>query len=229
LKLLKFFKYDKEPEPKAAAPEDTQAREALEAHIEKHVGPITHVLHEFVSTTIHLDVYYVKATEERPFHTFITSGMSDIPMNVPKDMKDYRFAELVLFLPPHWKINNEAFKDENNYFPIRNLKTIARLPHEHQSFITLGHTLTNGNPPEPFADNTQLSGTLLLPPLLLGDKFQKCIVNSQKTIHLYNTILLYKEEMDYKLKAGLDDLLDKFDEAKLSEILDVSRRSVLRS
>ncbi|MGC3944409.1 MAG: hypothetical protein QM762_07815 [Chryseolinea sp.] len=47
--------------------------ELISAHIEKHVGPIEMVFHEIVSDQVHVDVYWVKATSDRPFHVLVTS------------------------------------------------------------------------------------------------------------------------------------------------------------
>lgn len=57
--------------------------EEISDHIEKYVGKIDMVFHEIVSDQVHIDVHWVKPTEERPFHTLITSGMSDKEMTTP--------------------------------------------------------------------------------------------------------------------------------------------------
>jgi len=51
--------------------------EQIEKHIERFVGPIEKVFHELVSDLVHLDLYHVKPGPERPFHTFVTCGMSE--------------------------------------------------------------------------------------------------------------------------------------------------------
>ncbi len=57
--------------------------DAISEHIEQHIGEVTMVFHEIVSDLVHIDVHHVLPTEDRDFHTLITSGMSDKPMNVP--------------------------------------------------------------------------------------------------------------------------------------------------
>ena len=65
------------PEP---VPSGWAGQELIEDHVERHLGPIESVFHELVSEYVHLDVLVVEATEERPFHYPVTSGMSSRPM-----------------------------------------------------------------------------------------------------------------------------------------------------
>src|SRR5262249_10025490 len=96
--------------------------EAVDNHIEKHIGKIETVLHEIVSPTIHLDVHVVLANERRPYHTLVTSGMAELPMTVPHGYEDSRFAELMICLPKEWPLDAQSFKNENFWWPIRLLK-----------------------------------------------------------------------------------------------------------
>jgi len=73
--------------------------EEVEAHVEKHIGKIETVFHELISDLIHLDVLFVPATQERPYHVLITSGVSDEPMKVPEGMESFRRVELLIALP----------------------------------------------------------------------------------------------------------------------------------
>lgn len=44
----------------------------------------------------------------------------------------------------------------------------------------------------------------------------------------YSLIPLYQEEMEFKLKKGLDSLYQKFDAAGINELLDINRKNVCR-
>ena len=81
---------------------DPETMEQLVAHIEQYVGKIETVFHELVSTLVHIDVHYIPPTEERPWKTLVTTGMSDLPMTVPDDASELAYAELLLCLPPEW-------------------------------------------------------------------------------------------------------------------------------
>ena len=65
-----------------------------------------------ISDLVHIDVHWVQPTPKRPYHTLVTSGMSDKPMTVPAGAEHLRFAELMLCLPPEWQMSMEAFKQE---------------------------------------------------------------------------------------------------------------------
>lgn len=196
--------------------------EEISDHIEKHIGKIDMVFHELVSELVHIDVHWVKPTKEKPFHTLITSGMSDLPMNTPEDAKDCEYAELCICLPENWKISEEDFEDENNYWPIRWLKYMARFPHEYNTWLGYGHTIPNGDPAESFANNTKLNTMLLLHDISLNVEFH-CLKTEKKEINFYSLIPLYTEETNLKLKKGVDALYDAFDKINLSAVLDLNR------
>ena len=117
---------------------DTELIEAMGSHIEKHVGPIAQVLHETVSDLVHIDLYHVQPSPRLPYQILVTSGMSQLPMSVPDGASEYHFTELVLVLPPSWPMEHEACRDERHYWPIRQLKSLARFPHVYQTWLYWG-------------------------------------------------------------------------------------------
>ncbi|HET7488084.1 MAG TPA: suppressor of fused domain protein [Acidimicrobiales bacterium] len=156
--------------PEAA---DPAVREAIEAHLEGHLGPCDAVWHELVSDLVHLDVFMWAPTEARPVYTFVTVGMSDRPMTLPPGAEDAgvaRRAELLICLPADWPVPADPatiapWDDPDAYFPIRWLKQLARLPHEHDTWLGFGHSIPTADPPEPLAATTALCGWVLLPPV----------------------------------------------------------------
>lgn len=201
--------------------------EEIEAHIEEHIGPIETVFHELISDIVHLDVLFVKATPERPYHVLVTSGVSDLPMNVPEGLEELARAELMIALPEIWPLTKKAFKKEANYWPVRWLKQIGRLPHEYNTWIGWGHTIPNGDPPEKIA-NTDFIGVMLTPPFLLSPDFFQLRTQQDETISFYNLVPLYAEEMALKLSKGADQLLERFEKQKIDHVLDVTRDNVAR-
>lgn len=201
--------------------------EAISDHIEAHIGPIEMVFHEIISDLVHIDVHWVAPTDERPVHTLITSGMSDRPMVVPDECKEFELAELMVTLPADWELSQESFEDENNYWPIRLMKMLARLPHEYETWLGVGHTVPNSDPPEPYASRNKFSCALIMPPLTVPDEFHELQVD-EGVINFYSIIPLYDEETNYKLQNGLDALLDKFDEADVGEVIDIGRQNACK-
>lgn len=200
--------------------------EAISDHIEKHAGPIGNVWHEIVSDLVHIDVHQVAPTKDRPYWTLVTSGMSDLPMNTPEGCEEWKFAELMLCLPGDWKLNQEDFKDEKHYWPIRWLKMLARFPHEYRTWFGWGHTIPNGDPAEPFDKSVGFDCMMLSRPMTLSTEFWSLPIRKDKVIHFYALMPLYPGEVALKLKRGAEELERRFEQHKISEIVDPYRRDV---
>jgi Suppressor of fused protein (SUFU) len=218
------YKYEsKETKFEGVRDYDFEAKENFEQHIETYIGKINGVFHEIVSNLVHLDVYHVAPTPEKPFHTLVTHGMSDLAMDAPPGAEVWRFAELVCFLPKEYDISDDGFKDDRNYWPIGNMKFLARFPHEYNTWLAYGHTLQNGNPIQPFISGTQLCASLLIPPTIVDGKFFSLKVRDDKNIFIYNVMPIYKEEMDYKMEHGIDNLCERFDLFGVNDIYNLNR------
>ncbi|MBN6149202.1 suppressor of fused domain protein [Xanthomonas sp. AmX2] len=202
--------------------------EQISAHIERHLGPISSVFHEIVSDTVHIDVHVVPATEDVPYLRLVTSGMSDLPMALSEGVAAPQYMELMLTLPPDWPIRQEDVQDERHYWPIRLLKTLARLPHKHDTWLGFGHTVPNGDPAEPYAPGVGFDGAIVLPPVSAPEEFGHLVVDAEKTIVFMTIVPLYPEEMALKLDRGSDALLDRFDAKGVGDIVEPGRVNVAK-
>jgi len=204
-------------------PQGEMCLEQISNHIEAHLGKVETVFHEIVSDTVHIDVHVVKPNQRFPFARLVTSGMSDLPMAVPDGADVPRFAELLVTLPVDWRLDQESWKDEAWYWPVRLLKGLARLPHKHNTWLGFGHTVPNGDPAEPYAPNTKLCGAIVLPSVSVPDEFHRLQIDADKEITFFAVVPLYDEEMSLKLRLGTDKLLDKLGGLEISDIVDVAR------
>jgi hypothetical protein len=200
--------------------------EAVSRHIGRYVGPVAHVFHELVSDLVHVDVHLVPPQPNRDFVTLVTSGMSDRPMTLPPGCDAPAYAELLICLPSDWPLEQENFKAEENFWPIRLLKTLARLPHEYETWLGFGHSVPNGDPPQPFDDSTDMCCALIVPPTLLDQRFEQLALSDDKVVQFYAVAPLYREEMDLKLRHGTEELLRRFAAVGISELLDPRRPNV---
>jgi hypothetical protein len=217
-----IYRHEASDKPLDFAMGNQENIDAIARHIEGHVGEYPMVFHEIVSHLVHIDIHFVGASAQRPYHTLITSGMSDKPMTVPEGMEEFRYAELMMCLPPDWPMTEDAFKDERWFWPIRTLKLLARMPHEYDTWLCIAHTIPNGDPPEAYP-GTPFCCALIAPPQLFPDEFFELKMAEDKVIHFYAVVPIFQEEMDLKLKKGADELWERFDEHKVSELLDLKR------
>ena len=212
-------------------PESSRYRGRIVAHIEHHVGPVASVLSEYQSQYVHLDIACVPPSPDRDFHTLVTCGMSDRAMTVPEGMERAALAELYLCLPPDWPISNEAFRDEKAYWPVRLLRSLARMPHETESYVSVTHTISHGAPPEPYAENTALCAAFLNGPILLPKDFRSLELEEDAgaRINFYSVIPLHAGELEFKVREGSQELMGCFEQAgDVSELLDPGRKSAVR-
>jgi hypothetical protein len=207
---------------------DPSLIEKVDRHIERHLGKVSSVYHELVSDIVHVDVHHVPPDRKRNHHLLVTSGMAEKPMLTSEGAEDWRFAELMLALPGTWPLQQEAFKDENHYWPIRLLKILARFPHEYDTWLGWGHTVPNGDPPKPFAPSTGLCCALLLEPTLAPEDFGVLEVDSDRRVFFYGLFPIYEDEMNFKLKRGAEALQERFQKAGITELIDPRRPSVCR-
>lgn len=206
---------------------DSTYCEEVGDHIERHLGKVETVLHELISTTVHVDIHMIPPAPQRPWYTLVTSGMSDLPMNVPEGAEQFRRAELMLRLPESWKLSQEDFKDESNYWPLRWMKFLVRFPHELNTWLCVGHSIPNGDPAEPLHSSTALTGWVLSKPFVGGEGFETLETTDGELIHFFSLIAVHSSEMQLKLDYGAQRLLADLSAADVSDLLQPRRPSVV--
>lgn len=174
--------------------------ELRESLYDSRFGKSETVYHEVLPMIPHVDVYSYEPNKERPFWTLVTSGMSDLPMTLPKDISsDYCRAELIFYC-------------SSPETPLLNLmRTLAHFPHDNKTWLAPGHTMPNGNPPEPIFPNTpDLTTFLFLDPLFNADRSIDLRIDGQPLKFLW-LMLISGAECEFKLKRGLDQFLGVLD------------------
>jgi hypothetical protein len=202
-----------------------RADEAIDRHIVSHFGPVAFVLHEFASHLVGVHVYVVGPTEQRPYQTLVTSGMSERPMAVPEGHGISPYAELMLCLPADWPLTEPAMRDERTGWPVSVLKQVARLPHEYGTWIGEWHTIPNGDPAMPYAPDTPFAAVVVTPMLRVRPEARTIEVPDGTEIALHALIPLYPAELALKLSEGADALISALDRGGVTELLDPTRPS----
>ena len=200
----------------------TPYHDAIRAHVEQYAGAISQTWHEAEA----LDILVVAANDAHPFHTLVTAGLSDHPMNAPKD--EWKRAELCFLLPPSWSLERDTW-GEGDAWPLKWLVYLARMPRWKNTWLGYGHTVPNGEPPQPVDDSTAACSVMLIPPVSLPERFARLRVDETDAgiINFWALVPLMPDELDLKLEKGTPTLLEKMANRKLSDIWKPSRRSVL--
>ncbi|RYF25247.1 MAG: suppressor of fused domain protein [Flavobacteriales bacterium] len=183
------------------------------------------VFDEIESEIIHRDIYFIKATEDRPYHILLSCGMSALPMVLPAEVESSEKVEIMILLPKEWNLEYESFDDERNYWPIRIMKEIMMCPHEQQTWFGLGHTYGHEEEEE-FAEGVGFNSVVLAHSMELSEDFTQIELEDGKAIDIYTLIPLYKEELKFKKEKGLQALLALFDDFGIDEIVKIGRKNV---
>lgn len=183
------------------------------------------VFDEIESEIIHRDIFFIKATEERPYHILLSCGMSALPMKVPEDIESSEFAEVMILLPKEWSLEYESFSDERNYWPIRIMKQLMLLPHPNKNWLGFGHTFVHEDDDE-FAEGIGFNSVMLANSMELSSDFMEIELENDKVIDIYTLIPLYKEELEFKKQNNAYDLLKKFDKFGIEEVVKIGRKNV---
>jgi len=132
----------------------------------------------------------------------------------------------MICLPSSWSPRKQ---DEEYTWPTFWLQQLARYPHEADTFLAPGHTVPNGEPPEPVGPNTKMCCMLIREPMTTSKEFWTLEVGkkSKNKIHFLSFIPIYEDEMHYKLKKGYKALCKLLDQHQITELLNVKRPSVV--
>ncbi|MCR4651247.1 MAG: suppressor of fused domain protein [Lachnospiraceae bacterium] len=205
--------------------EDEQ--EEVEKYICDAFGEFASVFHELVSPDIHLDVCLIPPSDEEPYYKLVTLGAGAYKMNVPDELLDDKleYAEYVIYLPENWNIKSN---NETDFWPIRVLKGIARLPIYCDTWLGYGHTTQDDEEGTAYASNTQFNSVVLdFASNKRGDIRLK--LSSGKVINFYEVIPLYPEELQYKLDNDADILFDRFKEKGIKyKVVDIDRKNACK-
>jgi hypothetical protein len=197
----------------------------IRSHVERYIGRIERVFPgDPASATA--DVLHVQPLDSRPYHTLITAGMSSVAMPVPPEVNAPHRLELMITLPEGWKPEGSV-ADDLAHWPTRLLQSLSRVPREPGRWLGWGHTIRNGEPPQPYASNTQLCGVIIAPSLMVPVGFYELNVDGER-VAFYAAIPLYREELDLKQSKGMEVLLGKLLEKDINDIVYLKRRNVAK-
>ncbi len=169
------------------------------------LGPEFQVHHELLPLIPHIDVYCFSPQGPREFFTFITGGMSDLPMNAPSQLgREARRVEFVFYT------EQASEHDAQQYAEL--LRRLAHFAHDNQAWVHWGHTIPNGTPPSPMLGTKNLDTLLLMwsivdPDSTLGER----LVIDGDPVNLVWCVPITSAESRYKLDRGANALYEVFE------------------
>lgn len=197
-----------------------------DSYIQACLGTYDKVYHELVSDVIHLDVIPIPPTEDCPYIKLVTMGAGAYRMNVPESFAKFEmeYAEYIIYVPKDWNLDSA---DEKDYWPMRALKSTARLPISSDTWLGYGHTVSMDAEGTPYAENTKLNCILLVNALDQYGRRMKLKMSTGKTINFYQLVPIYGEELAYKQEHGSDALVDLLCELPDFPAVDIDRKNVI--
>ena len=138
---------------------------------------------------------------KRDFYSFVTGGMSDMPMNSPSELGgESRRIELVFY----------ASDDSQEYAEF--LRRLAHFAHDNNTWLHWGHTMPNGTPPTPLFGNDALDTIFFMPSIVSPDsQLGERLTIKSDPVNLVWCVPITNAECQHKLDNGTDALYDLFD------------------
>lgn len=176
-------------------------------YIEKHLGKIDETISEIIpGSRVKVDINIIRPTKERNYITLITTGMSEYAMGYSEDDSEYKYAELMMKLPPDWKLDKEHCKSDAYGWPLKILRMSAHLPHNNDGIISNEVIIPNGIPgdvPLPYHVDTWLSAVMFcdsedIPPLK---------VNKGIRIDFFTLVPICDEEIETAINMGSNNFM----------------------
>jgi len=181
---------------------------------QRHFGEAKQVSHEIIPLLPHIDVVeYSRESQGKQVCVLVTSGMSDLAMNVPSGAEAPRRIELIFY----------CTEPKREY--IQTLRWLAHFPHDQKTWIGAFHTIPNGNP-APALWGTAMDTIFLLPPLVKKDQnLQQDLILDGDGVEFLWLVPLTNAECQLKLAKGASTILDLFQKNRHPYVFDPNRSS----
>ena len=133
--------------------------------------------------------------------------MSSIPMNVKEIGIDF----------------GKVYPSGTKYdWVISMMKQSAKFPHFYDTWVGVGHTIQADEEMNPYSDDTNYCGCLILPTMTFPQDFQ-VIDSPNGIINIYGLFPLYKEELEFKIENGFSEFIKFLIKNNTKEIIDFNR------
>jgi len=210
-------------------PADDDILGHVKKHIDQYFGTFTQILSVDGTPDLPIQIVLIPPRLEHDYYTLVTLGLSRHRMKFPEERQDEKLerAELLINLPRYWKLTESGCKEDRWSWPIQMMLSIVRFAlNDPEVGLESRTTLMEGDDGIPFAENTELRGTILLWPGPFGQDAFACRLLSGEEVNFYQVIPLYREEIQFKRENGSDALLDLCQDESL-EVINPKRLNVV--
>ncbi len=186
--------------------------EEVQNFIEEQFGEIDCIAHEQKSALgLHVDLAIIKPTEERPYYTVCTLGVGAyrMTMNDEDRVENHtpEYNEFLIHLPADWVVMpEEGYEKEENWWPIRLLKTVAVEPKDSHECFKFNEIVSYKR-----SDESQKSTSVYIDfPLPDPNYITRFSTSTGRTIQFLQLIPLTEEEANH---FDVDRIVDYYEKS----------------
>lgn len=204
--------------------------EVISVYIECYLGLVFGVFYEIIFDLVYIDVYVVLVNDYCLYLCLVIFGMSDLLMIVfvEVDVDVLCYMELMVILLVDWLMFQDVFEDECNYWLVCLLKGMVWLLYEYDIWLGFGYIIFNGYFSEFYVLGVGFDGVIVLLLVIVLEDFVMLELEDGRIISFMSLVLLYFEEMDLKLKKGVDVLFDCFDVKQINDLIEFGCINVVK-
>ena len=191
-------------------------------YMEQYLGDFDEQIEEIIpGSKVWIDINIIKPTKERNYITLVTTGVSEYPM--ARVNGEYKYGELIMKLPPNWKLDKASWSNEKYYWPIKMMRFLGHSAHLSDGYIDETLILpygTEDEQPASFADNTLLSSLMVcksedIPPYVFEDGAK---------IDYFTLVPITKEEEKLVKELGSSKVMHML---KSKDVVDLKREYLI--
>jgi hypothetical protein len=194
-------------------PPEPEMRDIREAAYTEFFGPIQSVFHEYLPGPGHLDVYTFHWPVPREEFGYVSGGMSDRDQ---PGAGDFSRIELVFYAKA--KSSNHA----------RLVWSFAKYPWDTGAAIRPFDSIPLGDHGEAALGSARFEALLFLPGVAKPESpIHGSPLVVDHSVRLLTIVPITRPELDFKLTAGVEALMEKFREARFDLAFDPDRASLV--
>lgn len=190
----------------------------IEKHIEDNFGKVSNYFQKKEESRIQLNINIIPASRRNPYITLVTTGIGAHVMKAEgkSGEKYFNRGELVLCLPPGWKVDGS---EPDDFWPVRLLDLIADFASDDDTWISWGHTIDYG---KSFQKQTGFRGVIFIMSMF-GDDSWRCRLSESDEVEFYQVIPLFENELMFAGKNGSAALTNRMGK-DFSKVVDPERK-----